>query len=58
LVRHAAVGERIDQRPLIVIDFDDALELARYAEAYRPSKEIREIRTAVEAERGLQRCPP
>jgi hypothetical protein len=42
----------IDQRPCVMHDFDDELEMARWAEAAWPCAKITRIRAGIEAERA------
>jgi hypothetical protein len=45
----------IQHKPLIVHDFDDELEMARWAEVAWPSKQTRKIVSDIEAERAARR---
>jgi hypothetical protein len=44
----------VEKRPCVMIDFDDELEVAGYAEAIWPCQKITRIREQIEAERGAR----
>jgi hypothetical protein len=46
------MGLMINRKPLVVIDTDDELEMARLCEALWPGEKITKLRKAVEAERA------
>ena len=51
--RAALYGALIAERPIVVHDFDDELEMARWVEATWPSPKTRKIRADMEAEQAI-----
>jgi hypothetical protein len=47
--------ELLQRPPLVLHDFDDELEMAKWCEAIWPSEKTRQIRTSIEEERALWR---
>jgi hypothetical protein len=51
-MRSALFMALVEERPLVIHDFGDELELARMMETIWPSAQATEIRTAIEGERS------
>jgi hypothetical protein len=51
-LRASLIVALIQERPLVIHDTDDELEMARWCEAIWPSEKTRRVRAGIEAERA------
>jgi hypothetical protein len=53
-LRNALHFRLLQHRPIVIHDFDDELEMAKWAETIWPSPETRQIRSGIQAERSTR----